>query len=127
MKFLAHSPLPVAVRQGPIVSSIEALESRIAPAVVLAPPVAFNYTDGDGDTVKVVVSGKYTKVELLSATNADVTLAGTQADIAKIVITGAGKDFAISFADTNVGVGNGIIELGSVSGPAGARLPMIKS
>lgn len=99
----------------------EVLESRIAPAV-LTPGVS-TYTDGNGDVVKIQVAGKFTSVDFLDAAQHDVLTNG--GDIASVVVTGAGPDFALTFADTS-SAGDGVIELGTISGPSGARLPLIK-
>ena len=107
--------------------TIECLETRIAPAAVVT-PATFSYTDGDGDSVQVQISGKAGEVEFLDAAGGDVHAAG--GDIAKIVITKPSADFAISFADLNsvtgLGVGDNVIKLGVISGANGARLPIIK-
>ncbi|MHA3772974.1 beta strand repeat-containing protein [Verrucomicrobiota bacterium sgz303538] len=103
-------------------SPIEILESRIAPAATA--PGVFSYTDGNGDTVKVEVSGKFTSVDFLSSTAGDVLTAG--GDIASIVVHGAKSDFALTFVDTNPGVGDDVIKLGVITGEGGASLPLIK-
>jgi hypothetical protein len=102
-------------------SAVEVLESRIAPAT-LTTPGTFDYTDGDGDIVKVKVEGLFSSVDMLDVNGNDVNVSG--GDIAKIIITKPGLNFAITFADTNV-LGNNVVELGMVSGPDGARLPLI--
>ncbi len=102
--------------------SVEILESRIAPAAITAPGT-FTYTDSDGDVVKVKIEGLFTSASFLDSSAADVNVSG--GDIASIVVTGAGKDFAITFADTNSGVGGDIIQLGKIGGAGGARLPKI--
>lgn len=102
--------------------SVEILESRIAPAAITAPGT-FTYTDSDGDVVKVKIEGLFTSASFLDSSSADVNVSG--GDIASIVVAGAGKDFAITFADTNSGVGGDIIQLGKIGGAGGARLPKI--
>jgi len=106
---------------------VECLEHRIAPAAVMS-PTTFTYTDADGDVVSVRVSGLTGGAEFLDANGNDVAANG--GDIAKVVITGAGRDFAITFTDTNsatgAGVGDNVITLGAISGPNEARLPVIK-
>ncbi len=105
-------------------STLEVLEARIAPAVTS--PGLVTYTDADGDTVKVQVAGSFDSVELLNVDGADVVVAG--GDLKSIVVTGAGSDFSLTFADGNSGPnsGDGVISLGVISGPAGAKLPAIK-
>lgn len=110
---------PLLKRSG----AIECLESRIAPAAVVT-PATFTYTDADGDSVQVQISGKTGEVEFLDAGGADVHVSG--GDIAKIVITKPSADFAISFADLNAAMGDNIIKLGVVTGPDSGRLPTIK-
>ncbi len=107
-------------------STIEPLESRIAPAVI------FTFTDVDGDTVK------------LSSDKA-ITAAGTAAEI---VLSGAGLDGAgLSTAVTRAAGGDGFVNIGRivatgldlgfvsvkgdlgkiVCGNAGSPLPALKS
>ena len=99
----------------------EILETRIAPATLTAPGM-FSYTDADGDIVKVKVDGLFASIDFLDSAGADVSITG--GDIAKIAVTKAGKNFAITFADTNAGGGN-VIELGNISAVDGGRLPNI--
>lgn len=101
---------------------VEALESRIAPATVA--PGNFTYTDADGDAIKIQILGKGT-VDFLDKNGGDVSVTGL--DIAKIEITKPSADFALLVSDTNdTLLDDGVIKLGVISGPAGARLPVIK-
>jgi hypothetical protein len=106
----------------PTGSTLEVLESRIAPATISAPG-AFTYTDGDGDVVKVSVSGLFTSVDFLNDLGQDVAVSG--GDVASVVVTKAGKNFAITVAAADV-VGAGVVTLGNITGVAGERLPLIK-
>jgi hypothetical protein len=119
-------PTRIAAALSPklIGSTVEILEARIAPAIITAPAV-FTYTDADGDDVKVKVGGTGT-VEFLDAAQMDVSLVPGGANIATIVIRNPGKDFALTFADTNPATGDNVIELGRIAGDGGARLPVIK-
>jgi hypothetical protein len=121
---LKPSCIAIAFSPKLIGSTAEILEPRIAPAIITAPAV-FTYTDADGDDVKVHVAGTGT-VEFLDAAQMDVSTVVGGANIATIVIRNPGKDFALTFADTNPAAGDNVIELGKIAGDSGARLPVIK-
>ncbi len=105
--------------------ALEILESRIAPAAIQAPG-NFTYTDGNGDLVKVTITGHGGTAQFLDGVGADLTTSLT-GDIAKVIIDQPGPDFAITFTDLNVqGGGDNVISLGTITGPNGARVAPIK-
>ena len=81
----SHNRVPKLT--SPTGSTLEVLESRIAPATLSAPGT-FTYTDGDGDIVKVNVAGKFTSVDFLNGLGEDVVASG--GDVASVVVSGAG-------------------------------------
>ncbi len=96
----------------------EALEPRIAPAVIAAPG-SFTFTDADGDRVQVQLAGTGS-AEFRDAALQDVALGGH--DIDSVSITGAAPNFSLTFSDANPGVGGDSVALGKIGGAPGKRV-----
>ncbi len=105
MKTSPHSPFRNA-------SSIEQLEARIAPAVLVATGGhSATYTDVDGDIVKIVVSSG-TLTEGLFTTDAS----GVGEQLQRVNLSAGGFDDAnITFTVTKVAGGNGLAHVGYIN------------
>ena len=90
--------------------SIEVLEARIAPAVIIGPPNTASYFDVDGDQVKIVVSAGTLTLPLFTT-----VLSGSGDQLQKINLSGGGFAGAnITFSVVQVAGGNGLANVGHI-------------
>jgi hypothetical protein len=105
---------PCLIAEKPcVVSFIEPLESRIAPATVFV-----TYTDADGDLVKITASRAGTSVPPLDATDLAFVGGGSSGQLATLNLTAANFGGAsIIFAVTKKAGGDGLAHVGFINAP----------